>query len=50
MLNCRQVTEICSTELERPLKLGEQVSLHSHLVMCTGCANYRKELKTLRQS
>ena len=49
MLNCREVTEICSTELERPLKLGEQVSLRSHLVMCTGCANYRKQLKTLRQ-
>ena len=49
MLNCRQVTEVCSNELERPLGIGEQVSLRTHLMMCTGCSNYRKQLKTLRQ-
>lgn len=49
MLNCREVTEVCSAEMERPLKLGEQVSLRTHLMMCTGCSNYRQQLKTLRQ-
>lgn len=49
MLSCREVTEVCSAEMERPLKLGEQVSLRTHLMMCTGCTNYRKQLKTLRQ-
>ena len=49
MLNCRQVTEVCSVEMERPLRLGEQVSLRTHLMMCTGCSEYRKQLKTLRQ-
>lgn len=49
MLNCREVTEVCSAELERPLRLGEQVSLRTHLMMCTGCSEYRKQLKTLRQ-
>ena len=48
-MNCREVTEVCSAEMERPLKLGEQVSLRTHLMMCTGCSNYRKQLKTLRQ-
>ena len=48
-MNCREVTEVCSAEMERPLKLGEQVSLRTHLMMCTGCTNYRKQLKTLRQ-
>ncbi len=49
MLSCRELTEVCSAEMERPLKLGEQVSLRTHLMMCTGCTNYRKQLKTLRQ-
>lgn len=49
MLSCKEVTRVCSDELERPLKLGEQASLHLHLVMCTGCANYRRQLRTLRQ-
>lgn len=49
MLNCREVTEVCSAEMERPLRLGEQVSLRTHLMMCTGCSEYRRQLKTLRQ-
>lgn len=49
MLSCREVTEVCSAEMERPLKLGEQVSLRTHLMMCTGCTQYRKQLKTLRE-
>lgn len=49
MLNCKEVTRVCSDELERPLKLGEQASLHLHLMMCTGCTNYRRQLRTLRQ-
>lgn len=48
MLNCKEVTEICSVEMERPLKLGETVSLHTHLMMCTGCTQYRKQMKMLR--
>ena len=29
--------------------LGEKVSLRTHLMMCTGCSEYRRQLKTLRQ-
>ena len=49
MLNCKEVTEVCSAEMERPLRLGEQVSLRTHLLMCTGCSEYRRQLKTLRE-
>ena len=49
MLNCKEVTQVCSDELERSLKLGEQATLHLHLMMCTGCTNYRRQLRTLRQ-
>lgn len=49
MLNCKETTELCSQEMERPLGLGERVSLKTHLLMCSGCANFRKQMKTLRQ-
>ncbi len=49
MLSCKEVTQVCSDELERPLKLGEQASLRLHLMMCTGCSHYRRQLRTLRQ-
>lgn len=49
MLSCRQATEVCSAEMDRRLKLREQVSLRAHLMFCTGCTNYRRQMKTLRQ-
>lgn len=49
MLSCREVTAVCSAEMERPLGLGEKVSLHAHLMMCTGCTHYRRQMKALRQ-
>ena len=49
MLNCKEVTELCSQEMERSLRLREQVSLGTHLMMCSGCTNFRKQMKTLRQ-
>jgi hypothetical protein len=48
MLSCQEVTEVCSAEMDRPLKLGEQVSLRVHLMMCKGCTNYRQQMKALR--
>ena len=49
MLSCKEATEICSAEMERPLKLGEKLSLRTHLMMCRGCTHYHTQLKTLRQ-
>jgi hypothetical protein len=50
VLSCKEVTEVCSAEMERPLKWGEQVSLRTHLMMCSGCSHFRKQMKTLRQA
>lgn len=49
MLSCKEVTAVCSAEMERPLKWGEKVSLRTHLMMCTGCSHYRRQMKALRQ-
>lgn len=50
MLNCRQATELCSLEMEQPLPLRERVGLHTHLMMCSGCSNFRRQLSALRQA
>lgn len=49
MLSCKEVTEVCSQEMERPLVLREKVSLQAHLMMCSGCTNFRRQMRTLRQ-
>lgn len=50
MLNCREVTQLCSQELERPLGLWERMSLKAHLMMCDGCSNFRGQMTTIRQA
>ena len=42
MLNCKEVTEMCSQEMERDLRLQERMSLRMHLMMCSGCSNFRQ--------
>jgi predicted anti-sigma-YlaC factor YlaD len=49
MLNCKEVTELCSQEMERELGLGERFSLRTHLTMCSGCSNFRRQMSALRQ-
>lgn len=48
MLNCDEVTNLCSAELERPLSLWEGMSLKMHLMTCKGCSNYRLHMRFLR--
>lgn len=49
MLNCKEVTELCSQEMERPLGLRERMSLGAHLMMCSGCTNFRRQMSALRK-
>lgn len=49
MLNCKEVTELCSQEMERELGLGERFSLRTHLMMCSGCSNFRRQMAALRK-
>lgn len=48
MLNCDQATTLCSDELERPLGLWQRVSLELHVMMCSGCAHYRRQTRAIR--
>jgi len=48
MLNCHDATKLMSESQERPLLLMERMSLKLHLSMCSGCSNFREQMKTLR--
>lgn len=48
MLNCRQATELMSQEQDRPLSLAERLGLRLHVLICTGCSNYRRQMGVLR--
>jgi hypothetical protein len=48
MLNCEQVTVLCSEELDRRLPVTERVALRLHMLMCKGCSNYRAQLGVIR--
>lgn len=50
MLNCKEVTHLLSQSQDRPLSMGERLPLEMHLLMCQGCANYRKQLDFLREA
>jgi hypothetical protein len=48
MLSCRQATELMSQEQDRPLTLAERFGLRLHVLICTGCNNYRRQMAVLR--
>lgn len=49
MLTCREMTGLCSDELDRSLAIGEQLSLRAHLMVCRGCRNFRQQMRSLRE-
>lgn len=50
MLNCKEVTRLYSESQERTLTLQERMSLKMHVMMCSGCHNFGKQIHTLRQA
>lgn len=48
MLNCQNVTRLYSESQERTLTLQERMSLKVHVMMCSGCRNFGKQMLTLR--
>jgi len=50
MLNCHKATRLMSESQDRPLSLGERLSLGFHTLMCSGCRNCEKQLHFLRRA
>lgn len=48
MLSCKEASRLCSEALDRPLGLRERLTLRMHLMMCSGCTNYDRQMAYLR--
>ena len=48
MLSCKEVTRLLSQAQDRPLALGERIKLRLHLVACTACTRYARQLAFMR--
>jgi predicted anti-sigma-YlaC factor YlaD len=47
MLSCRDATHLASARLDRPLTRRERFSLRFHLLICSACRLYNRQIRTL---
>lgn len=50
MMKLKQATPLMSRELHRPLTWSERVGLRTHLLMCSGCSNFRKQMTFMHEA
>ena len=50
MLNCEQATALISAAQERPLTLREKMGLRFHIMMCSGCRNFERNVNSMRKA
>lgn len=48
MLSCFEATRLMSQAQERKLTLKEHLLLRFHVVVCSGCRNFKAQIGTLR--
>lgn len=48
MINCRNATRLLSDAQDRKLSLQERTALRLHLMMCSACRNFGKQMESLR--
>lgn len=49
-LTCKDASRLMSEGYERPLGLGERLSLRLHLWICDNCSRFEKQLGLLRKA
>jgi len=49
MLNCKQATALISLGMDQELTMLQKMGLRFHLMMCSGCRNFNKQMDFLRQ-
>ncbi|MGH8737521.1 MAG: zf-HC2 domain-containing protein [Burkholderiales bacterium] len=50
MRPCSEVARLVSQGLDRELAFGERVALRVHFAICTGCRNFERQMKLLREA
>jgi predicted anti-sigma-YlaC factor YlaD len=48
MLNCKQAAALMSQGMDKKLGVMQKMSLRFHLMMCSGCRNFSKQMEFLR--
>ena len=48
MLSCKEATRRLSQAQDRPLSLGQRVKLRLHLLVCTACTRFARQLAFMR--
>lgn len=50
MKKCRQITELISHKVDRPLTGGERLALRLHLLICPQCREYARQIELVQQA
>jgi len=50
MMTCKDASRLLSQAQDRPLGFGEQLRLRLHVLICDGCANFSRQVATLRRA
>ena len=48
MMNCREATRLMSESQERKLSVSDRMSLQLHVMMCSGCHNFKRQMGAVR--
>jgi predicted anti-sigma-YlaC factor YlaD len=48
MMNCQRATRLLSDAQERELSLKDRAVLQFHVMMCSGCRNFAKQMGVMR--
>ena len=48
MMNCKHATQLISQQQDRKLGIMERIGLRLHLLICSGCSNFNKQIDFIR--
>ena len=50
LFSCQQASQMVSESLDRPLRLRDRVTLRMHLLMCSFCTRFSRQMRFLRRA
>ncbi len=50
IFSCQQASQLVSESMDRPLRLRERVTLRMHLLMCSFCTRFSRQLRFLHRA